>query len=97
MHIVNVLSSPLGIVTQKTTDSLTITISGIVAREGESLVPGKLYYADHLGLLNEGEFAGLSNTEAYYVIKETEKKIMSDANRVGVALDSRTLYLNTHN
>lgn len=97
MHIVDIKALPLGVVTSQSKKEVTVVVSGMISTSTQ-LVPGRNYYGDNNGKLVMGEYVGSMNTESYYIYVESDDGvIVSDDNRVGFALDSKTLFLKVHN
>lgn len=97
IHLLDIKSLPLGVVTAISSTTVSVAVSGKITVP-MTLEPGRNYYGDSLGNLNKGEFVGSMNTDAFFIYVETDDgKILSDDNRLGFALDEKTLFLKVHN
>lgn len=92
MHVIDIMALPLGVVVATSDKQVDVAVSGTIS-VFTPLEAGRNYYGDSRGDLIMGEYAGLMNTEAFYIYVENENEIVSDDNRVGMAIDSHTLFI----
>lgn len=96
MHVIDIMPLPLGVVVSTTDEQVDVAVSGTISVTN-TLEVGRNYYSDNKGMMVKGEYAGLINTESFYVYVENDDDILSDDNRIGMAIGAHTLFINRVN
>lgn len=95
IHIGEVKSIPVGVITSLENGIATIAVAGSV-KLPDSFPPlkvGKYYYIDSKGSIVEGEYAGTSDMNGVIKYIKNDKEIISLHNRLGLAVDEHTIYI----
>lgn len=93
MHILDIKPLPLGIITDISSTTVSVAVSGKVSLPSMTLEVGRNYYGDSQGNIIKGEYVGSFNTDSFYIYETVGNKILSNDNCLGFALDQTTLLL----
>ncbi|KAK8797344.1 hypothetical protein WA158_004552 [Blastocystis sp. Blastoise] len=95
LHIGEVMSNPIGIVTEQTDKYLSIGIAGIwtIPESYEDLIPGRYYYTNTYGLIVPGEYFGTTDINGISTYIDSHNQLLSNNNRIGYAVSARGLYI----